>query len=115
MLARVVRGGMVRVGDCVAAVPGRAPAFSDEWQKRVLHVARAVPEGCRIGYRQLAELAGVSTAYCRAFPRVLSSLPEQVARRIGRAGEAANGPSWSGAELFALESRVHGLKLGDAG
>lgn len=101
MLARVVRGGMVRVGDSVAALPERAPEFSNEWQQRVLHVARAVPAGFRIGYRQLAELAGVPTAYCRAFPRVLSSLPEQVARRVGSAEQGGAERPWSGVELFA--------------
>lgn len=103
MLARVVRGGTIRVGDAIAALPASAPTFSNEWQDRVLHVARAVPEGCRIGYRQLAELAGVPTAYCRAFPRVLSSLPDRFADRVGSEGDEAEWRSWSGTELFAFE------------
>lgn len=104
MLARVLRGGELRAGDEIAVCRGAAPVFSDDWQQRVLHVARAVPEGFWISYRQLAQMAGVHTAYCRAFPRVLSRLPAEVARRVG--GDAARGGalSWSGAGLFDLSA-----------
>jgi len=98
MLARVVRGGEIRAGDAVALRRAQAPRWSNEWQERVLHVARAVPEGAWIGYRQLAQLAGVHTAYCRAFPRVLTRLPHEVASRVKNEINAA--AQWSGAGLF---------------
>lgn len=104
MLARVVHGGEVREGDAVAVARARAPAFSNDWQERVLQAARAVPEGCRISYRQLAEMAGVQTAYCRAFPRVLSRLPAAVASRVASAAQAGSSPEWTGAELFDLQA-----------
>lgn len=102
MLARVLRGGELRVGDDIAVRRAAAPVFSDDWQQRILHVARAVPEGFWISHRQLAQMAGVHTAYCRAFPRVLSRLPAQVARRVGSdAGMGAALP-WNGAGLFDI-------------
>ncbi|MET1116656.1 MAG: MOSC domain-containing protein [Comamonas sp.] len=102
MLARVVRAGTLRPGDEVAVCRARAPVFSADWQGRVLQVARAVPENFRISHRQLAELAGVHTAYCRAFPRVLSRLPAELAGRVG--SEPTGMPQWSGAELFDIEA-----------
>lgn len=102
MLARVVRGGTLCQGDAIAVCRARAPVFSNNWQERVLHVARAVPEGHWISYRQLAELAGVHTAYCRAFPRVLARLPAALASRVGSAANMAGAPAWSGAELFDI-------------
>lgn len=102
MLARVLRGGELRAGDEIAVRRAAAPVFSEDWQQRILHVARAVPEGFWISHRQLAQMAGVHTAYCRAFPRVLSRLPAQVARRVGRdAGMGAALP-WNGAGLFDI-------------
>lgn len=100
MLARVLRGGELRQGDAIGVRRGAAPLFSDDWQQRVLHVARAVPEGFWISYRQLAQLAGVHTAYCRAFPRVLSRLPAQLARRVGSVAGMGGALPWSGAGLF---------------
>ena len=105
MLARVVRGGEVRAGDAVALRRAQAPRWSDEWQERVLQVARAVPEGAWISYRQLAQLAGVHTAYCRAFPRVLARLPHEVASRVGN---EANAAQWSGAGLFDFTAPAPG-------
>ena len=104
MLARVLRGGVLRQGDAVAVCRSRAPMFSDDWQDRVLHVARAVPEGFRISYRQLAEMAGVHTSYCRAFPRVLSRLPAAVANRVKSEANMTGVPIWSGAELFDIST-----------
>ncbi|MCD2514576.1 MOSC domain-containing protein [Comamonas endophytica] len=103
MLARVLRGGEMRLGDSIAVRRAVAPAFSNDWQERVLDVARAVPENAWIGYRQLAQMAGVHTAYCRAFPRVLSRLPAAMAGRVGRDAQQAGVPPWSGLGLFDLE------------
>lgn len=102
MLARVVRGGELREGDGIAVRRARAGIFSDDWQERVLQVARAIPADCWISHRQLAQMAGVHTAYCRAFPRVLSRLPAEVARRVGGDAQRAGAPQWSGAGLFDL-------------
>lgn len=102
MLARVLRGGELRQGDEIAVRRAAAPVFSDDWQQRVLQVARTVPENFWISYRQLAELAGVHTAYCRAFPRVLSRLPAEVAQRVGSDAGLTGARAWSGAELFDI-------------
>ena len=102
MLARVLRGGILHHGDAIAICRAQAPAFSNDWRARVLQVARAVPEGHTISYSQLAEMAGVAKAYCRAFPRVLTNLPVEVANRVGSAAKQSEAPAWSGAELFAI-------------
>lgn len=100
MLARVLRGGSFGIGDEVSLARASLPAISDDWQARVLGVARAVPAGHYIVYRQLAEMAGVANAYCRAFPKVLSKLPVEVSSRVVGSANALPGPRWSGAELF---------------
>jgi hypothetical protein len=104
MLARVLRAGPMRAGDEIAVRRAGAPVFSDDWPERVLQVARAVPEGHSISYRQLAQMAGVHTAYCRAFPRVLARLPPAVARRVVSEAQMT-GATWSGAGFFDLEGR----------
>lgn len=104
VLARVVRGGIVRVGDSVALAPAVLPPWSDVWQERVLRVVRAVPDGHVVEFTQLARLAGVPRAYCRAFPRVLGALGEGTARAVP-AGGAATRPRWTGESLFADEAR----------
>jgi hypothetical protein len=100
MLARVLSGGSFGVGDKVSLAGAALPAMSDDWQARVRGVACAVPAGHYIVYRQLAEMAGVANAYCRAFPKVLSRLPAEVSSRVVGAASALPGPLWSGAELF---------------
>jgi O6-methylguanine-DNA--protein-cysteine methyltransferase len=100
MLARVLRGGTLAAGDKVLLASVSLPAISDDWQARVLSVASAVPAGQYIVYRQLAEMAGVANAYCRAFPKVLSRLPIEVSSRVVGAANALPGPRWNGAELF---------------
>lgn len=102
MLARVVRGGELRPGDGIAIARASAPVWSEDWQQRVLQVARAVPEGGWISYGQLAQMAGVQMTYCRAFPRVLSRLPADVASRVGKAADATGALAWSGAGLFDI-------------
>lgn len=100
MLARVLRSGKLQVGDQISVAHSSIPAMSDDWQARVLRVASAVPAGHYIMYRQLAEMAGVATAYCRAFPKVLSMLPVDVSSRIRSGTSPLPGPRWRGAELF---------------
>lgn len=103
VLARVLRGGSVGVGDEVSLARDWLPAISDDWQARVLAVACAVPAGHYIVYQQLAEMAGVAKAYCRAFPKVLSRLPIDVASRVVGATSTLPGQRWDGAELFDVE------------
>lgn len=102
MLARVLRGGTIRNGAEVAICRAMAPAFSDQWQERVQQVACAVPGGAWISYRQLAEMAGVQTAYCRAFPKVLAQLPASVAARVRSQRSAAGEAAWSGDGFFGI-------------
>ena len=98
MLARVLRGGPVAVGDPVQLLPDTLPAWPDDWRARVETVLARVPPGCVVEYRQLALLAGVALTYCRVFPRV--------ARALGLAHKAVPLrsdcalPRWDGAGLF---------------
>lgn len=102
MLARVLRGGSFGINDQILLARASLPAISDDWKERVLGVARAVPFGHYISFRELAEMAGVANAYCRAFPRVLSRLPVEISSRIVSAASAMPGPRWNGAELFEV-------------
>lgn len=104
MLARVLRGGTMRDGDEISLARSSIPAMSNDWDARVLRVVRAVPRGQYITYRQLAELAGVATAYCRAFPKVLSRLPPDVANRARSAASSSSSQQWSGNELFDVRA-----------
>ncbi|WP_143684598.1 MOSC domain-containing protein [Variovorax sp. KK3] len=106
MLARVVRGGVMHQDDAIAARQANAPALSADWQDRVRHVAQAVPEGLFISHRQLGQMAGVPTAYCRAFPRVLSRLPASVVSRVRSEASMKGVPRWSGAGLFDISEPV---------
>ncbi len=101
VLARVLQGGVLRVGDALFEGPATLPPMSDDWKERIASVVRQIPAGKRVEYRQLADLAGVAKGYCRAFPRVLSQLCPDVARRA-QAGSAVMHPAqhWEGAELF---------------
>jgi MOSC domain-containing protein YiiM len=108
MLARVLRGGPLAGGDDVSLARAALPAMSEDWRARVIGVARAVPAGHHIAYRQLAEMAGVASAYCRAFPKLLSTLPVEVSSRIVAAASALPGPRWNGAGLFDAAYRVEG-------
>lgn len=99
-LARVVRGGLIGEGDAMELALSSMPAISDDWQTRVLWVAGSIPAGQHISYRLLAEMAGVASGYCRAFPKVLARLPREVAGRVHSAAGAQPGPTWNGAALF---------------
>ncbi|MCZ8073931.1 MAG: MOSC domain-containing protein [Paucibacter sp.] len=106
MLARVLRGGTVGLGDGISLTRASVPAISEDWQTRVIGVARAVPAGHFIVYRQLAEMAGVANAYCRAFPKLLSRLPVDVSSRVIGAARSLPGPLWNGAELFDVAQHL---------
>ena len=113
MLARALRGGNIRVGDRISAWRNALPPFSEVWQARVLHVVRSIPAGHFITHRQLAEMAGVAKAYCRAFPTILATLPQEVAGRVARAGSRLPGPLWSGEGLFKAEDAFRGASYRD--
>jgi len=105
-LARVVRSGLVRPGDRVRVEPDVFHAFSDNWRDRIISVVQKLPEDCWISYSQLAELAGVPKAFCRAFPRVLRSQPDLPWERVVPSHELRtddNAPpplSWAGGLVF---------------
>lgn len=100
MLARVLRGGTLQEGDAVFRRVACIPAMSNDWQDRVRAVVQWVPEGRWISYARLAQLAGVGTTYCRAFPAVLARLPPLVASRARAHGAAASTAQWDGGALF---------------
>lgn len=106
VLARVVRGGVVQQGDAICTAASGMPAISGDWQARVLWVAQSVPAGQHISYRLLAEMAGVASGYCRAFPKVLARLAPEVASRVHSAASAQPGPTWNGAELFDTSGHI---------
>ncbi|KQV89899.1 hypothetical protein ASD15_24685 [Massilia sp. Root351] len=102
MLARVLRGGIIRPGDAVSMLPGGLPPWSDDWRQRAVAVLAAVPDGMVLEYRQLARLIGVQSSYCRALPRL--------ARAAGLGGKAvtlqdrSSAPRWQGRELFGASA-----------
>ncbi len=74
MLARVVGSGTTKVGDDIQVVSTRHRPLAANWQERVADIVEHVPEGMLLTYPKLAELAGVQSTYCRAFPRVIARL-----------------------------------------
>lgn len=105
MLARVLRGGLVHLGDEVRDLGVRMQAWPDDWRERVRRVLDAVPDGAVVEYRQLAQLAGIQSSYCRAFPRLLAKLGPHYAARAMTASAARSANSarrWDGSGLFEL-------------
>lgn len=108
MLARVVAGGTVRLGDPVRDLGRLAPPWSDDWRERVRQVIDAMPPGAVVEYRQLARLAGIQSSYCRAFPRLLAKLGPAYAARAVPASANAGAPRWHGEGLFNLPPHASG-------
>lgn len=81
VLARVIREGVINKGDSVFLIPSVVNSISNKWQDRVNHVLLSLPFNVSISYSQLAELAGTSATYCRAFPSLLKKLPNTVSSR----------------------------------
>jgi hypothetical protein len=100
MLARVLVGGVIGVGDPVRDLGLPAPAWSDDWRERVQQVLDAMPDGFVIDYRDLARLAGIQSSYCRAFPRVLARLGARYAEKAVAAQSPVALPRWQGAGLY---------------
>ena len=100
MLARVVQGGTMRVGDAIRVLGGQMPPWPDDWRERVAQVLDVVPEGFVVAYRDLARLAGIQSTYCRAFPRLLARLGPGYAGKAVAAGASPDLPRWDGAGLY---------------
>lgn len=100
MLARVLAGGEIRIGDPVTVLEERLAALAEDWRERVARVLEAVPPGLVIGYADLAHVAGVQPSYCRAFPRLLARLGPAYAARAAPARLAAALESWDGSGFY---------------
>lgn len=105
MLARVLAGGEIRVGDPVVMLDARLPALPEDWRERVALVLEAVPPGQVIGYADLAFVAGVQSSYCRAFPRLLARLGASYAAKAMPARAGATLPRWDGGGFYACAER----------
>jgi MOSC domain-containing protein YiiM len=109
MLARVLCGGRMSVGDEVRQCASSIPPISSVWQERIAGVLNRVPVGKRVEYRQLARLAGVPKAYCRVFPKILSQLPPAVASMAQPGTVTHTHERWTGEDLFDVSKNVCGL------
>jgi len=107
MLARVISGGTLRIGDRIRDLGPLLPAWSDDWHERVLMVLDALPADAVIEYRDLARLAGVQSTYCRAFPRMLRNLGPDYAGRAVAANDPVDAPRWKGEGLFDHPAILH--------
>jgi hypothetical protein len=100
MLARVLRGGLIRPGDRVRAAGPPLPAWSDDWRERIVHVLDTMPPASVITYKRLAQLAGVASSYCRAFPGIIARMgPFYAGRAVPSQSDIAL-PRWNGHGLF---------------
>ncbi|HBZ07160.1 MAG TPA: hypothetical protein DEP03_12570 [Massilia sp.] len=62
----------------------------------------AAPDDAVVEYRQLAQLAGIQSSYCRAFPRLLARLGPHYAAKAVTARSASTARRWDGSGLFAF-------------
>jgi hypothetical protein len=100
ILARVLAGGTMRVGDPVRDLGPLLPAWPDDWKVRVRRVLDAAPPGAVITYAQLARLAGVQSSYCRALPAMLRKLGAGYAGKVVAQHVQVTLPRWQGEGLF---------------
>lgn len=103
LLARVIQSGRVRPGDAVQVLSGSYPPLSDDWRERVRSIVAAMPTKTWLSYGELAELAGVHSSYCRAFPRLLGSAPGMSTESPGRVVKLGRGR----AKVTHYESNFH--------
>jgi hypothetical protein len=100
MLARVLRGGEIRTGDRIRTAGAPLPAWSDDWRERIVHVLDTLPPASVITYKRLAQLAGVASSYCRAFPGMIARLgPRYAGKAVPSQSDIAL-PRWDGHGLF---------------
>lgn len=100
VLARVVKGGPIQLGDPVDDLGRHFARWSDDWRERIKQVLDAAPPESVVEYAQLARLAGIQSTYCRAFPSVLKKLGPAYAGKAIPARSASPLPRWDGAGLF---------------
>lgn len=100
MLARVLRGGDVRPGDRVRIAGQRLAPWSDDWRERIVQVLDGLPPAHVVTYKRLAQLAGVASTYCRAFPGMIARLGPHYAGNAVPAQSAVALPRWDGHGLF---------------
>lgn len=100
MLARVLRGGDIRPGDRIRPAGGPLPAWSDDWRERIVHVLDMLPPASVITYKRLAQLAGVASSYCRAFPGMIARLGPRYAGKAVPSQSDVVLPRWDGHGLF---------------
>lgn len=101
ILARVLVGGEIKLGDSVIVLEERLSAMPEDWRERVARVIEAVPAGQVIGYADLAHVAGVQSSYCRAFPRLLARLGPAYAARAVPARTNTSLARWDGTGFHA--------------
>jgi hypothetical protein len=106
MLARVLCGGEMRSGDPVRVVDPPLPAWSDDWRERIAQVLDACPPASVITYKRLAQLAGVASSYCRAFPGTIARLGPRYAGKAVPSQSNVALPRWDGRDLFTPDGRV---------
>jgi hypothetical protein len=100
MLARVLRGGDIRPGDRVRTAGRPLPAWSDDWRERIALVLDALPPASVVTYKRLAQLAGVASSYCRAFPGMIARLgPRYAGKAVPTQSDVALA-RWDGRGLF---------------
>lgn len=97
--------GIASFGRRHLAQPIDHSPMCDDWKVRIANIVQQVPADKAIEYRQLADLAGVAKTYCRAFPRVLSQLPPDVAMRAQPSGAVPAERRWAGDELFDVRPK----------
>jgi alkylated DNA nucleotide flippase Atl1 len=103
VLARVIKGGVIKTGDRISVSSKTLPAWSDSWRERLSQAVELLPRGKVVEYVQLARLIGVPSTYCRAFPKLLKQ--QGVARYdcVVSVGQSPLSERWLGDELFAAE------------
>ena len=100
MLARVLRGGEIRPGDRIRVAGAPLHAWSDDWRERIVHVLDTLPPASVITYKRLAQLAGVASSYCRAFPGMIARLGPRYAGKAVPSQSDIDLPRWDGRGLF---------------
>jgi hypothetical protein len=100
MLARVLRGGEIRPGDRIRVAGAPLPAWSDDWRERIVHVLDTLPPASVITYKRLAQLAGIASSYCRAFPGMIARLGPCYAGKAVPSQSDIDLPRWDGRGLF---------------
>src|ERR1051325_522743 len=75
-LGRIIVGGEFGVGNSVSIEQITLPGLEDKWQARVVDILGRLPREKCVTYARLAEVAGLQSTYCRAFPSLLRRLAD---------------------------------------